>query len=207
MKIKVELVTGFLESGKTAFINSYLNTDLCKNNKILVVTFEKGNRKIENLNCEVLYLKEIEELEDIINSDLRDKVNKIIIEYNGTESLEKISDFVNSEKFKERFEFYGNYFVCNSKSIENYIKNLAEIILPFIQTSKLIILNNIEELEKEKLENTIKILKEVNITAPIVLSNNLSGLKEDLKISSFFKITRVEKFLNKLKEVKKNDRF
>lgn len=207
MKTKVELVTGFLESGKTAFINAYLNTDLCKNNKILVVTFEKGNRKIENFDCEVLYLKEIEELEKIISSDLKDKVNKIIIEYNGTESLEKISDFVNSEKFKESFEFYGNYFVCNSKSIGNYIKNLAEIILPFIQTSKLIILNNIEELEKENLENTIKILKEVNITAPIVISNNLNGLKEDLQKSRFFKITKIEKFLNKLKEVKRNDRF
>ena len=207
MKIKVELVTGFLESGKTAFINSYLNTDICKNNKILVVIFEKGNKKIENPNYEVLYLKEIEELKEIINSNLRDKVNKIIIEYNGTESLEKISCFVNSEKFKEDFEFYGNYFVCNSKNIGNYIKNLGEIILPFIQTSKLMILNNIEDLEKEELENTIKILKEVNITAPVVLSKNIITLKEDLKKSSFFKITKIEKFLNKLKEVKGNDRF
>lgn len=207
MKCKVELVTGFLESGKTAFINGYLNTDLCKNNKTLVVAFEKGNRKIERCNCEVLYLKEIEELENIINRGLREKVKKIIIEYNGTESLEKISEVINSKRFKKNFRFYGNYFISNSKNIENYIRNLGEIIVPFIQTSKLIILNNIEDLEKEELERTIKILKEVNIMAPIVLSENIISLKEDLQKSRYFKLSKAEKLLDKLKEVNKNDRF
>lgn len=203
MKIKVELVTGFLESGKTAFINGYLNTDLCKNNETLVVAFENGNRKIENPDCKVLYLRKIKDLENITNIIAREKVKKIIIEYNGTESLEKISDFMNSKEFKNNFNFYGNYFICNSKNIENYIKNLGEIIIPFIQTSKIIILNNIEELEKAELEKTIKILKEVNITAPIVASKNLSSLQEDLEKNRFFKISKVEKLLNKLKEVRK----
>ena len=207
MKTKVELVTGFLESGKTTFINGYLKTDLCKNNKNLVVVFEKGNKKIENLNFEVLYLKEIKELENIIKKLEKEKVKKIIIEYNGTESLEKISDFINSKKFKESFQFYGNYFICNSKNIENYIRNLGEIIVPFIQTSKLIILNNIENLQEEELKRNIKILKEINITAPIVLSKNLSNLEGDLQKSRFFKVSKVEKLLSKLREGNKNDRF
>lgn len=207
MKRKVELVTGFLESGKTTFINGYLNTDLCKKEKSLIVVFEKGNKKVEGLNCKVLYLKEVEDLESIINSDLSKGVSKIIIEYNGTESLEKISNIINSKKFTNNFRFYGNYFVCNSKSIVNYIRNLSEIILPFIQTSKLIILNNIEDLEKDELERTIKVLKEVNITAPIVLSKNLISLTSDLQKNRFFKIGKIEKILNKLREVNKIDRF
>ena len=207
MKTKVELVTGFLESGKTTFINGYLKTDLCKNNKNLILVFEKGNRKIENPNCEVLYLKEIKELENIIKELKKEKVKKIIIEYNGTESLEKISSFINSKKFKDNFQFYGNYFICNNKNIENYIRNLGEIIIPFIQTSKLIILNNTESLQEEDLKKNIKILKEINITAPIVLSKKLSNLEGDLQKSRFFKVSKVEKLLSKLREVNKNDRF
>ena len=207
MKTKVELVTGFLESGKTTFINGYLKTDLCKNNKNLVVTFEKGNKKVENPNFEVLYLNEIKELESVTKKIQKEKIKKIIIEYNGTESLEKISDFINSKNFKNNFQFYGNYFICNSKNIENYIRNLGEIIVPFIQTSKLIILNNIESLRKEELKRNIEILKEINITAPIVLSKNLSNLEGDLQKCRFFKVSKVEKLLSKLREVNKNDKF
>ncbi|WP_300380986.1 GTP-binding protein [Clostridium sp.] len=207
MKSKVELVTGFLESGKTTFINGYLNTDICKYNKTIVITFEKGNREIENPNCDVLYLKEIKDLENVIKRTRRGKVRKIIIEYNGTESLDKINELINSKIFKSNFQFYGNYFICNSKNIENYIKNLSEIIIPFIQTSKLIILNNIEHLQEEELERNIKILKEINLTAPIVLSKNLNTLQEDLLKNRFFKISKIEKILNKLKEVNKDDGF
>ena len=33
MKCKLEIVTGFLGSGKTSFINSYIKTEICKNEK------------------------------------------------------------------------------------------------------------------------------------------------------------------------------
>lgn len=206
MKTKIELVTGFLESGKTTFINEYLNTDICKDNKITVVAFEKGNKNIKNNNGEILYLKEVLELEDVIENSMIKKIDKIVIEYNGTESLEKINEIIDSKTFKKNCEFYGNYFVCNSKNIESYIKNLGELIIPFIQTSKLIVLNNTCEIEKEKLEKTIKILNEVNLTAPIVLSKDMNNLKEDLKNSRFFKENKVEKLLRKLKEASKDDR-
>ncbi|MGV2644559.1 cobalamin biosynthesis protein, partial [Clostridium perfringens] len=46
MKCKLEVVSGFLGSGKTSFISSYLTTDICKDENILVILLEKGSKDV-----------------------------------------------------------------------------------------------------------------------------------------------------------------
>ena len=64
MKIKLEIVTGFLGSGKTSFINSYLDTDMCLEENILIILLEKGIKDIRDdlKNIKVIYLEYIENL-------------------------------------------------------------------------------------------------------------------------------------------------
>ena len=47
MKCKLEVVSGFLGSGKTSFINSYFTTEVCSKQEILVVLLERGSTNIE----------------------------------------------------------------------------------------------------------------------------------------------------------------
>ena len=47
MKCKLEIVSGFLGSGKTSFINSYLTTEICSKEEILVILLERGSTNIE----------------------------------------------------------------------------------------------------------------------------------------------------------------
>ena len=65
MKCKLEIVTGFLGSGKTTFINSYIKTDICRNERLLIILLEMGNKKVDS-SVKSIYLKEIDELKDII---------------------------------------------------------------------------------------------------------------------------------------------
>ena len=49
MKVGIEVVTGFLGAGKSAFINSLINKTKAVGEKIIVLTCESGNVKIKEL--------------------------------------------------------------------------------------------------------------------------------------------------------------
>ena len=178
MKCKLEIVTGFLGSGKTSFINSYIKTEICKNEKILIILLEKGNTEIDK-NIESIYLKDIDELKDTIIKNIeKNNYNKIIIEVNGTILLDKVGDVLKDKDIRKKINLYGNYFLGNSKNLDVYIRNMGEFIIPFIQSSKLIILNNVGEIEEERKSFLIKEIKNINLTAPILIFDNLESLNK-----------------------------
>ena len=58
MKVKFEIVSGFLNSGKTSFINAYLNTESCLGKEILIILLEEGvkaiRRDLKNIKVIIL---------------------------------------------------------------------------------------------------------------------------------------------------------
>lgn len=204
MKCKLEIVSGFLGSGKTSFINSYLTTEICSKEEILVILLERGSTNIEESykNVKVVNLNNFNNIESIILDEIEYKnYNRIIIEFNGTYDLNIIADLIKNKKIRERVSFYGNYYIGEASNLEVYLKNMGEIIIPFIQSSKIIVLNNLNSIDKEKRESLIKILESINLTAPVICSLNIDNLEEDLKSSSYFKesmLTRgIRTLLNK----------
>lgn len=206
MRTKLEIVSGFLGSGKTSFINSYLETDLCLDKKILVIVLENGitNIKKSFTNIEMIYLEDSKELKKTLISKINEKkYNKVIIEFNGTEKLNLIGDLFKNKIIKKNFVFYGNYYIGDSSNLIIYLKNLGEIIIPFIQSSKLIVLNNLGLLEEDEKNKILEEIEIVNQTSPIILSNSLSDLTFDLKNSKYFKEKDI---LKKIKMLLKNGR-
>lgn len=204
MKCKLEIVSGFLGSGKTSFINSYLTTEICSKEEILVILLERGSTNIEESykNVKVVNLNNFNNIESIILDEIEYKnYNRIIIEFNGTYDLNIIADLIKNKKIRERVSFSGNYYIGEASNLEVYLKNMGEIIIPFIQSSKIIVLNNLNSIDKEKRESLIKILESINLTAPVICSLNIDNLEEDLKSSSYFKesmLTRgIRTLLNK----------
>ncbi|MEG0367297.1 MAG: GTP-binding protein [Coprobacillus sp.] len=62
MKTRIYLFTGFLESGKSTFINDTITTtDFCENEKSLLIVSEQGEieynqEEIESFNCDIVYV-------------------------------------------------------------------------------------------------------------------------------------------------------
>ncbi|MCR1950138.1 hypothetical protein NSA50_03560 [Clostridium sp. DSM 100503] len=190
MKCKLEIVSGFLGSGKTSFINSYLTTEMCNNDEILVVLLERGTTNIEKKfkNVKIVYLNNCDNMEDLLIDEIKHKkYNRIIIEFNGTYDLSIIDKLLKNRKVKEQVTFYGNYFIGDSSNLEVYLKNMGELIIPFIQSSKIIVLNNLNSINKEKRERLMNIIEGINLTAPIICSLSINNLKEDLNKSSYFR--------------------
>ena len=190
MKTKIEIVSGFLGSGKTSFINAYLNTEICLDKEILIILLEEGMKSIKSniKNIKVMYLENIDTLKDLLLKEIDKKqYSKVIIEFNGTISLATIGKVFGDKEIRKKFDFYGNYYIGDSKNFKVYLKNLGEVILPFIQSSKLIILNNSSLLSSNQEKELIKIIEDINKTAPIILSKSLDILEEELKVSKYFK--------------------
>lgn len=190
MKVKFEIVSGFLNSGKTSFINAYLNTESCLGKEILIILLEEGVKAIRRdlKNIKVIYLEDIDKLKELLLKEIiKKEYSRVIIEFNGTMNLSAISKVLQDIEIRKKFNFYGNYYIGDSKNLKVYLKNLGEIIIPFIQSSKLIILNNYSLLSLDNQKDLIKFIENINTTAPILISKSLDNLEEDIKLSKYFK--------------------
>lgn len=190
MKAKLEIVSGFLGSGKTSFINAYVNTEICLGKDILIILLEEGIKGINSnsKNIKVIYLEKIEALKELLLKEMAKKqYSRIILEFNGTINLSIIGKIFEDKEIRKGFNFYGNYYVGDSKNLKAYLKNLGEIIIPFIQSSKLIILNNLSLISFDEQKEVIKYIEEINRTAPILFSKSLDTLEEEVISSKYFK--------------------
>lgn len=187
MKVGIEVVTGFLGAGKSAFINSLINKTKAVGEKIIVLTCESGNVKIKELEENDITVKHIDFIED--NSELNGEIYKIvkeykphriIIEYNGIETLEHLYRCIFDNETGKLIKLNTMYFVCDGDSLDFYIKNMGELLLPFIQSSDVLVINNCYKLSEEKIEEDIDLLGTLNHKAQIIKSNNNEDFEKAL---------------------------
>lgn len=179
MKVGVEVVTGFLGAGKSAFINSLINKTIADKERIVVVTCESGNTKINEFNENGQSVKNISFMGESVefNNEIykivkKYKPHRIIIEYNGTDTLEYLYKCVFDNETGRLIKLSTMYFICDGRNIEFYVMNMREILLPFIQNSDVIIINNCNAVKSEELEKCINLLGDLNHKAQIIKSKN-----------------------------------
>lgn len=205
MKVGLEVVTGFLGAGKSAFINSLISKTIADGEKIIIVTCESGNTKISELNEKGKSVKCIsfmgESLE--LNREIYEAVKKynphrIILEYNGTESLEHLYKCVFDNETGKLIKLDTIYFVCDGMNISFYIKNMGELLIPFIQNSDVIIINNYIESNIEKINEGIKLLESLNHKAQIIKAKSNEDFSKGLDESDLLENMVIRKMRVKL---------
>ena len=179
MKSGLEIITGFLGAGKSAFINSYIEKTKVKDEKIVVITMEEGNEKLKKVEgvTELLINNSKRNLINTIFSAVNDyKANRILIEVNGTENLEILYKDLLSKDINRICKLYTSYFICNGDSIEFYIKNMGELLVPYIENCEVIILTNNSVIREVELVRTEELLGAINTKAHI-----LSAIDKDFR--------------------------
>lgn len=191
MKVGVEVITGFLGAGKSAFINSLINKTIAIKERIVVITCENGNTQINEFTengqsvKHINFMGESLRLNDCIYSVVKKyKPHRIIIEYNGTDTLEHLYKCVFDNKTRKLIKLSTIYFICDGRNIEFYIKNMGEILLPFIQNSDVIVINNFNIEKRLELEKGIKLLEGLNHKAQILIAENNDGFNLALENSN-----------------------
>lgn len=149
MKTKCIVVSGFLESGKTTYINNLL---LKKDNKRrLIICCEEGF--VEYIKDSTTDIKKIEEWqlkETLFNTDVYDE---IIVEYNGTWSVEP---FLNLAIFK-RVSLKWIHLIDGS-TFDFYFANMYELMAPQIVNSDELIINRCNQKQEQEIYDKLAIL-------------------------------------------------
>ena len=197
MKVGLEVITGFLGAGKSAFINSYIEKTIIENEKIVVITMENGNVKIQKQNKNVNIININKECCDLVENILlaieKYSPNRIIIEVNGTENLEQLYKWILSKEISKVCKLYTSYYICDGYTIEFFIKNMGELLIPYIENCDVIIISNSREVNEDATARIKLLLESINNKAHILSSIN-NNFNTTLDNSGLLEKSYVRKF-------------
>ncbi len=144
MEIPVYLFTGFLEAGKTKFINETLSDPNFNNpeRRYLVIQCEEGEEEIDTAsfgdNVTVVSFEDEGSLtpDRLMAQVKRAKADVLVIEYNGMWSLDSLYNALSAE-----FMVYQEIFIANSTTILTYNANMRQQTVDKLTSAEMVVFN------------------------------------------------------------------
>ncbi len=148
-EIPVYLFTGFLEAGKTKSIRETLADDRFNQGEpTLLLMCEDGEEEYELSEFpnggRNIFIEEITDVSELTQKNLsamqkKCKAERVMIEYNGMWTLDKLYDAV-----PKNWLIYQELFFADSSSFEVYNANMRSLVVDKLTNAELIILNRAE---------------------------------------------------------------
>ena len=144
--IPVYLVAGFLDGGKTNFINGILQDGFAREDRTLLICCEEGEEEYDESalgNVTVVY---VDEEKDLLCSQLKAweklyRPKQVIIEYNGMWQLERLYRDV----LPANWVLYQIMTFVQASTFEMYAKNMGQLMMEKIMAADLLIFNRCNE--------------------------------------------------------------
>lgn len=185
--MKTIIVSGFLGSGKTTFINHILGF----NKNTLVLENEFGDVSIDsmliknddiieiNSRCICCGLKN--DFKEIIHKIKKDQFEYIIIEPTG---IAKLTDILEVLKDEENLQIQKCVTIVDCDSYICFHEDFGEFFNDQIKKADIIYITNIENLEEEKIEEVKKSIGQFNKTA-IIHTEDFRNMNPDDIVAEF----------------------
>ncbi len=177
MDIPVYLIAGFLDSGKTNFINGILKDGFAKGDKTLLVRCEEGDEEYDKTALSNVTVVTIESEEALTCSFMKEcekkyKPRQVLIEYNGMWQLERLYQDV----LPANWVLYQIMCMVQASTFEGYAKNMGQLMMEKITGADMLVFNRCTPELRESLRK--RNLRMVNRRADIYLEN-VDGTSED----------------------------
>ena len=156
MEIPVYFFTGFLESGKTTFIESILrDPNFCEGERTLILLCEQGEAEFDysllmDTNCVVVAVEELEDFNRILlhECNRKYKPERVIVEWNG---MWKLSD-IPQNAFPKNWMVYQTVTTVDARTFDNYFQNMGGFMFPMLQMTDMIVFNRAEDTTKDLIQ-------------------------------------------------------
>ncbi len=183
MNIQLSIIGGFLEAGKTTFIQNLLKSQHCPNSKKNVLIcceqgFEEYRESIlKRYNTVLININDIRTLDrSFINSVIEEhNPGRIFIEYNGTWP---IGEFLRI-RLPSGCRISNIFFIADASNFALYLNNMKSIMTEQISNSDIVILNREKSLDSMEKTNIKRAIKAVNRQAKVVYFKNDYKLLQD----------------------------
>lgn len=158
MDIPVYLFTGFLEAGKTKFIQETFEDPrfVGKGNTLLLICEEGFNEyNQEKFADKKVFIEIIEDESDLKKEILESfvkkyKAEKVIVEFNGMWQLNSLYSAMPKD-----FIIYQEFLFADATTFENYNANMRSLVVDKLQTCEMVIFNryndNIDKMTLHKI--------------------------------------------------------
>ena len=175
--IPVYLVAGFLDGGKTNFINGILEDGFARQDRTLLICCEEGEEEYNPKALDNVTVVTVEDEEDLKCSQLKEwekkyRPKQVLIEYNGMWQMERLY----REVLPANWVLYQIMTFVQASTFEMYAKNMGQLMMEKITNADLLVFNR----RTEELKATLRSrnLRMVNRRADIYLEDN-AGNSED----------------------------
>ncbi len=177
MDIPVYLVAGFLDGGKTNFINGILEDGFARQDRTLLICCEEGEEEYNPRALDNVTVVTVDEEADLKCSWLKELQNKyrpkqVLIEYNGMWQMERLY----REVLPANWVLYQIMTFVQAETFDLYAKNMGQLMMEKITNADLIVFNRCTDELKDSLRK--RNLRMVNRRADIYLEDN-KGNSED----------------------------
>ncbi len=186
MKTKIDIITGFLDSGKTTLINGMLENKELTGEKVVILQLEAGEIEIdtEPYGNENIFIKKREEGQTADPSYIREvldeyRPDRIIIECNGMKGPGGIFSALGDRSVRKRCFIDRVVCTIDASMFEIYMDNMGDILVDQISDSDLIVLDKTYGFAQDRLDKIEKTLKALNRSAEIVRAVIYDGLNTD----------------------------
>lgn len=180
MKIKIDIISGFLGAGKTTLIKKLLE-EKPADEKIVIIENEfgqvgidgailsKGDFQVREITsgciCCTLVGEFEKALEEIIT---KIKPGRIIIEPTGIGKLSDVVKACGAEKLKDILELNMLITVVDVMKYQLYTINFSEFFRNQIENAKTIILSRTQKADRKKVQDVVIALRKLNAAANII---------------------------------------
>ena len=183
---KIDIISGFLGSGKTTLIRKLLNETL-KNEKVVLIENEFGEIDVDSdfLKDTSIEIKSINAgcICCSLQGDFEEALKKVIETYNPDRiiiepsGVGKLSDVTKAVKTVEEANINALCTIVDARKCKIYAKNFKEFFNDQIKAATCIIMSKTQTISEEKLKEAYAIIKEINPEARIMTTawDNLYG--------------------------------
>ena len=177
MDIPVYLFAGFLDGGKTTFINGILRDGFAIQDRTLLLCCEEGEEEYNPKALKNVTVVNVGEEGELTPAYLRQLEKKhrpkqVLIEFNGMWSLARLYQ----EALPDNWVLYQVMTMVEAGTFDTYAKNLGQIMMEKLINADMIVFNRCDEALRASLRQ--RNLKMVNRRASIYLENT-DGTSED----------------------------
>ncbi len=140
--IPVYLVAGFLDGGKTNFINGILEDGFARKERTLLICCEEGEEEYDSRFLKNVTVVTVEDEEDLKCFWLKElekqhRPKQIIIEYNGMWQMERLY----REVLPANWVLYQIMSFVEAATFELYAKNMGQLMMEKVTNADLLVFN------------------------------------------------------------------
>ncbi|MBQ2061070.1 MAG: hypothetical protein II458_00115 [Oscillospiraceae bacterium] len=177
MDIPVYLIAGFLDAGKTNFINGILQDGFARDDRTLLICCEEGEEEYDPKALDNVFTYKVDEPEQLTPDFLKKlekqyKPRQVIIEYNGMWMIEPLY----RTGLPANWILYQIMTLVDANTFEMYVKNMGQLMMEKITNADMLIFNRCNAELRAALRS--RNLRMVNRRADIYLENE-DGTSED----------------------------